>query len=98
METLWQDLRLGLRQLLKDRAFSLAAILTLTLGIGATAAMFTVVNAVLLRELPYRKAGELVMLEGVFHDKSEVKSWSISELDFADLRQRNSVFSAVSIF
>src|ERR1700742_1835375 len=98
METLWQDLRVGLRQLLKDRAFSIAAILTLTLGIGATAAMLTVLTAVLLRELPYKDAGQLVMLEGVFREKGDVKSWSLSELDVQDLRRRNTVFSGLSIF
>jgi predicted permease len=98
METLWQDLRLGLRQLLADRAFSIAAILTLTLGIGATAAMLTVLHAVLLRELPYKDPGQLVMLEGIFREKGDVKSWSLSELDVQDLRQRNTVFSGLSIF
>jgi predicted permease len=98
MESLWQDLRLGLRQLLADKAFSIAAILTLTLGIGATAAMFTVLHAVLLKELPYRDPGQLVMLEGILEEKGELKSWSLSELDVDDLRQRNTAFSAVSIF
>jgi putative ABC transport system permease protein len=98
METLWQDLRVGLRQLLTDKAFSIAAILTLTLGIGATAAMLTVLNAVLLRELPYKDAGQLVMLEGVFREKGDVKSWSLSELDVQDLRRRSTVFSGLSIF
>jgi len=98
MDTLWQDLRLGLRQLLGDRAFSLAAILTLTLGIGATSAMLTVLNSVLLKELPYRDPGQLVMLEGVFQEKGAVKGWSLSELDVADLRKRNTAFSALSIF
>lgn len=98
METLWQDLRLGLRQLLAQRDFALAAILTLTLGIGATAAMFTVVDAVLLQALPYRQPERLVMLEGTFADKGEVKSWSISQLDFADWRKRSTVFSQLSLF
>ncbi len=98
MESFWQDLRLGLRQLALSKSFSLAAILTLTLGIGATAAMLTVVDAVLVRELPFTDPGRLVVLEGNYREKGETRSWSISQMDFADWRQRNEVFSRMSLF
>ena len=62
LETLWQDLRYGTRGLLKNRAFSLAAILTLALGIGANTAIFTLVNAVLLKDLPVVDPQSLVRL------------------------------------
>jgi putative ABC transport system permease protein len=98
MRDLLQDLRIGLRQLVQDRGFSLAAILTLTVGIGATAAMFTMVDAVLLRELPYRDSGRLVILGGALVDKGETKPYPISQADFADWRRKSTVFTDSSVF
>jgi hypothetical protein len=60
LELLGQDFRYGLRQLRKSRAFSLAVVLTLALGIGTTAAMFSVVDAVVLRPLPYNNVDRIV--------------------------------------
>ncbi|MBW8879563.1 MAG: ABC transporter permease [Acidobacteria bacterium] len=101
MESFWRDLRLGLRQLRTDKGFSVAAILTLTLGIGATATIFTVVNAVLLQELPYRDPTRLVMLQGssqVKNSKGKGNTWPLSQMDFVDWRKRSTVFSEMSVW
>src|ERR1700744_3097895 len=59
LETVWQDLRFAIRQLRKNAGFALTAILILTLGIGASVAIFAFVDAALLQPLPYRDSGRL---------------------------------------
>jgi predicted permease len=96
MGTLWQDLRYGMRMLLKRRGFTAIAILTLALGIGANTAIFSVINAVLLSPLPFEEAERLVRLGGRDLRKPEVLPSTFSPADFYDWRARNTVFEEIA--
>src|SRR5215471_5786088 len=67
MQTLWQDLRYGARMLAKNRAFTAVAVLTLALGIGANTAIFSYINAWMIKPLPYPQADRLITFQS--HDK-----------------------------
>jgi putative ABC transport system permease protein len=93
MQTLWQDLRYGARILVKDRAFTIVALITLALGIGANTAIFSVVYAVLLRPLPYAEADRLVWLT---EQHEQIKTRWISYPNFLDWQARSQSFEALA--
>jgi predicted permease len=95
IESLLQDLRFGLRMFRKNPGFTGVAVLTLALGIGANTAIFSVVNTVLLRPLPYKDADHLVTVWG-YNRARGYDTDLVSPLDFADWRSQNHVFQAMA--
>ena len=95
MTTLWSDLRYGARMLLKDPAVTFVVILALALGIGANTAIFSVVDAVLLRPLPYEESDRLVFLNETAKAMDEI---SISYPNFTDWRNQNNVFEKIGVY
>jgi putative ABC transport system permease protein len=94
---LWQDLRFGARMLLKQPGFTLIAVLTLALGIGANTAIFSIVNAVLLRPLPYQQPDRLVAVWESDKRKVEGQS-SMAYPNFYDLRAQNQSFEQMASY
>lgn len=90
-----RDLRFGVRQLVKAPAFSLVAILTLTLGIGASSAIFSVVNGVLLRPLPFPEADSLVRVHEVV---PQYGRFSVAPANFLDWRTQATVFERIAAY
>jgi putative ABC transport system permease protein len=97
MNTFIQDLRYGFRQLAKSPMFTFVAVLTLALGIGANTAIFSVVNAVLLRPLPYTEPEQLVAVSETDTRKPEGRS-SLSYPNFFDWRAQNSSFENIASY
>ncbi len=95
MEAFMQDVRYGIRMLLRTPGPTAIAVLTLALGIGATTGIFSLVDAVLLRPLPYPEPGQLVRVFTVLPTQPH---FPIAIADFYDFRQRASVFSSSALY
>ena len=94
---MFQDLRYGARMLLRQRAFTIAAVIALALGIGANTAVFSVVNAVLLRPLPYQNSDRMAMIWGNFLTFS-MERLRAKAAEYVDYRDQTRIFEAVAAF
>src|SRR5919107_3562895 len=97
MKTLIQDVRYGFRMLRKSPGVTLAAVVSLALGIGANTAIFSVVNSILLKSLPYAEAERVVLLWGDSPAQGNHRN-QVSATDAHDWRRENTVFEEVSTF
>jgi len=97
METLWQDLRYGARALWVKPGFTAVAVLTLALGIGATSTIFSFVNGILLRPLPYQEPEALVLLDETAPKRGN-PSMGVSFPNFLDWREQNHVFTGIAAY
>ena len=97
MENFWQDIRYGVRMLLKAPSFSIVATIALALGIGANTAIFSVVNAVLLRPLPFSNSDQLMTVWETDSVRGQTRG-SASYPNFTDWRSQNHVFEHMASF
>ncbi len=96
-DEMFQDLRYGARMLLKSPGFTAAAVLSLALGIGANTAIFSVVNAVMIRPLPYDRPDQIMRLWTTQPERGAVRL-PFSAPDFVDLKEQNRVFTDMAVF
>jgi predicted permease len=97
LETMWQDLRYGTRVLLKNPGFTVVAVITLGLGIGANTAIFSVVNAVLLRPLPFENPDQLVMIWQT-NPQRGILQGLVSPPNLHDWQQQSHTFGQIAAF
>jgi putative ABC transport system permease protein len=96
MEHLWQDLRYGARMLIKNPGFSVVAVIALALGIGANTAIFSVVNTVLLRPLPYQEPDRLMAVRS--YNVPKHPDFAVSPGDFLDWQKQSQLFQGLAAY
>src|ERR1044071_4350281 len=97
MNALFNDLRYAVRVLFKSTALTAVALLTLALGIGVNSAIFSVVNAIVLRPLPYPRSEDLMVIWGNLH-KSGLEEIEISALELRDFQQQSQAFEHIAAY
>jgi predicted permease len=97
METIWQDLRFGYRQLRKSPGFTCVALLSLALGIGANAMIFSLISAILLRPLPIAHPEQVFSVHQI-KQRNLSALQSMSYLNYKDVRDRNEVLSGLAVY
>src|SRR4030081_2961701 len=97
MNKLFQDIRYGFRMLLKNKGFTAVAVIALGLGIGANTAIFSLVNGVLLRPLPFPDPERIIYFEGK-NPTQGITDSNISFLDFTDWSQQTDLFASTAAF
>src|SRR5215510_3013950 len=97
MDSLFQDIKYGVRKLLKDRSFTAVAVFALSLGIGANSAIFSVVNSVVLRPLPYKDSDRLVTIYSSLR-QTGLEKIVVSAPELADFREQNNSFDQVAAY
>jgi putative ABC transport system permease protein len=97
MKSFSDDVRFAVRMMLKNPGFTAVALITLVLGIGANTAIFSVVNAVLLRSLPYQDPGRLLAVYGSSPQQG-MEQWPLCAADVLDLKTRNDVFEKLAVY
>src|SRR5262250_2806942 len=98
MQTVLQDVRCGLRMLAKNPGFTLIAVLTLALGIGANTAIFSAVNAVLFRVLPYKEPDRLVQVFQRFYARPAMDRMPVAPANFIDWQSQSKSFESLAAF
>jgi len=96
--TLVQDLRYGIRTLWKSPAFTVIALITLALGIGANTAIFSIVNAVLLKPLPFPDSDQLMFMTSAFQNQGATRNFATSYADFFDWRDTAKSFTGMASY
>lgn len=98
IETVWQDLRYGVKMLMKDRSLTAAVVVTLALGIGVNTAVFSVINTVLLTPLPYAEPKQLVLVQESFEQNGRRAPNYIAPGNFFEWRAQNHSFTDLAYY